>query len=145
MSDALEYSDFDSLLSGRVDEAWDRCLPVWQVRGRIEDRPRNLHVGSYRVSPEKWLGRTFAEEFLGDWPFVVSKLSSHDPIEATCAHDALKYMIECWESVPEALWAVSVPIPDWVRAELVDCPNRYGEFSGHTLGELFRFESEQGL
>jgi hypothetical protein len=140
-----EPLEFDRLLAGSVSEAWVRCLPMWRERGRIEDLPRNVHVGSYRVSPEKWLGRAFGWAFLADWPFVAGKLSSPDPFEAACAHDALKYMMERWEVVPVGVWAISAPILTWVRQEMADCPNRYAAFSGRTLGELFRYESEQGL
>ncbi len=144
MLETLEESDFDRLLAGTVAEAWARCLPVWRSRGRIEDKPRNLHIFHYRVSQEKWLGRAFAEVFLADWPFVAGKLSSQDPVEAACAHDALKYMEGEGGPLSEQLWDITAPIPDWVRAEVADCPHRYAEFRGTTLGELFRFESEQG-
>src|SRR4051812_18366692 len=93
VGEVLEDTDFDRLLAGTVVEGWSRCLPVWRVRGRIEDLPRNVHVGRYLGSPEKWLGRAFAESFMSDWPFVTSKLFSLDTAEAACAHDALKYMI----------------------------------------------------
>lgn len=144
MGEALEDTGFGRLLAGTVGEAWSRCLLIWRARGRIEDLPRNLHVGRYRVSAEKRLGRAFAEAFADDWPFVASQLSSTDQVEVACAHDALKYMIERWEPVPEAVWAIPVPIPEWVRQELADCPNRYAGFTGRTLGELLRFESEEG-
>lgn len=145
MDEALGEADFDRLLAGSVGEAWERCLPLWRRRGRIEDLPRNRHVGIYRVSPEKWLGRAFAEAFLADWPFVVGELSSTDPVAVACAHDALEYMIRFWEPVPDAVWAISASIPDWVRRELDDCPYRYNTFTGRTLGELFRFEYDQDL
>ena len=146
MGEALEKIDFNRLLSGTVAEAWSRCLPVWRARGRIEDLPRNLHLGRYRVSPEKWLGRAFAEAFAADWSFIAQKLSSPDLIEAACAHDTLRYMAEGGEPVVcEGVWSVTAPIPAWIWAELSDCPHRYEAFRGSTLGELFRFESEQGL
>jgi hypothetical protein len=141
VGEAVDEAEFDRLLAGTVAEAWQRCLPVWRVRGRVEDLPRNLHVGRCRVSPEKWLGRAFAESFLEDWKFVAGRLSESDPVEAACAHDVLRYMIECWHPVPGEVWAIATPLPEWVQLELADCPKRYAGFEGRTLGELFRYES----
>jgi hypothetical protein len=142
---ALDYDDFDRLLAGTVNEAWERCLPYWRERGRIEDLPRNLHVGRYQVTLEKWLGRSFAMKFQPDWQFVAGKLTSPDPVVSACAHDAIKYMIQWWDAdlpAPAHLWTISTPLPEWVQQEIADCPNRYGSFHGSTLGELFRFEYE---
>jgi hypothetical protein len=144
MAESLEDTDFDRLLAGAVGEAWARCLPVWRARGRIEDLPRHVTFPRYRVSSEKWLGRAFAETFLADWQFVAGRLSSPDPVEGVCAHDMLKLMIERWELVPLGVWAISAPLPEWVCRELAAVPS-YASFRGHTLGELIRFEDEQGL
>jgi hypothetical protein len=142
MGEAHIDFDVDRVLSQAVSDAWDQCLLIWRKRGRVEDLPRNVCVPRYRVTPEKWLGRAFAERFLDQFSFVIHKLTSSDRIEAACAHDVLNYMIPRWEIVPEAVWTIASPLPDWIRQELADCPNRYETFQGQTIGDLFRFEYE---
>lgn len=138
--------DYEHLLSGTVEEVWARCLPHWRPRGRVEDYPRNAHYFSYTVSPEKWLGRGFAQTFPDEIAFLVAKLRSADPTEAASAHDILFYIFVeggCADpaTLPDPIATIPVPIPDWVRAEIEY--GKYESFSGGTIGELFAFEQRQ--
>jgi hypothetical protein len=132
--------DHRALLAGQIDDAWDRCLPLWRPRGRVEDLPRNVRAMMYWASPEKLLGMAFAAEFRHRYEFLVGKLTSPDPVESACAHDLLVYIFREWSEGPDPVEAVPNPIPGWVREELGH--PFYKQFRGGTLGELFRFERD---
>lgn len=155
-----DRSTFPELVRGPVEEAWERCLPIWLVRGRVEDYPRDEffdedgHERAHGWSAGYELGYKFARAHAYEWEFVGRRLASAHPDEAACAFDVLRGMmyqadvLSDWDyEMENRLKALQfpVPIPDWVRAEIAGCQNMYGQFTGSTLGELLRHEQEKNL
>lgn len=132
-------ADFLPYLSGRVEEAWARCLPVWRERGRIEDYPR----GTRRPRYLKWWGKCLAEEFAGkfrdDHEFLVRQLSSADPFIEITAVELLDYVCENFEpgGLPGALLSLKHPLPRTIKEE-VEGDWIYRGQTIETVGDLLR-------
>src|SRR5262249_11803543 len=81
-------------LAGTVQEAWDRCEPIWRERGRIEDGRRE--TGIHRPHYEPWWGRylamEFTQKFRDDYQFLIPFLTSEDEFLRIAAVELLVHL-----------------------------------------------------
>ncbi len=128
-------------LAGTIDEAWNRCLPIWRDRGRIEDYPRDVRRPSYTPWWGKSLAYKFASKFRDDYRFLIAVLDSDDDFQRMAAVDMLHYL--CYEFVedpiPSELLSLHHPLPELIKSEVSG--DRYARGKEiETVGDLLSFD-----
>jgi hypothetical protein len=131
----------DALLQGPVADAWRSCFPIWLALGRVNDFSRAIHTPKYWPTFANHLGHAFAEVYQDQYGFLVNLLSEM-PVESSeylCAYDLLEMIVSGNSSlripVPDELFAIDLPVPPVVTAEL----QHDARYSRETnVGNLFR-------
>jgi len=140
-------TEFDDYLTDDVTESWKRCYPVWKEAGRVNDKPHGVRYVRYTPSFGKRLGQEFASRFRNDWKYLVTKLSSDDPIVRVCAFDLLEEVtwdFECnCDRVPEVLGRIEIEIPEPALSD-IRSEHFFKDFTGTTVGEFLPFMIEHG-
>ncbi len=135
-----QIADFPPYLEGTVQEAWERCLPVWRERGRIEDKPLGIRLPIYTVWWGKFLTYEFTRKFRDDYYFLVSFLSSDDEFLRISAVELLGYLC-CYfgdRPIPDELLALPHTLPQQIKNE-VESDNITRRKGIDTVGDLLRF------
>ena len=131
----------DGQLTGTIDEAWAKCLPIWLALGRVRDLSRRIRVPKYFPCYATQLGVAFVDRFWTQYPFIVDVLRSSplDSHEYLCAFDLLDLIAcdadESRMKMLDALFAIDLPIPSVVQLETA-YDVRYAGLS--TVGEFLR-------
>jgi hypothetical protein len=138
-----DQARFAPYLAGTVQEAWARCLPLWSDRGRVNDFPRAIRFTRYSPSFETLLGRSFAERFADDYPFLLERVRSDSEFETLCAFEILDFLSQhLWETqsdLPDCLRNCALPLPEQIRRE-VAADRIYRDHGLDTIGKLLSFE-----
>lgn len=142
--------EFEPYLAGDVRAAWRRCLRVWKPLGRVNDFPKGQRRPQYTPFFGTSLGWEFADLFRADYPFVLDRFGSEDPLEVACAFDILEFMVESrapddWgDAVPRKLLELPAPLPARFLAELHSDPF-YADFEGRSAGEYFQYLAQDSI
>ena len=84
-----DMARYELYLAGTVAEAWQAVLSLWQRLGRVNDFPRGIRKPGHSACFESKLGLLFIKRFAGDHEFILGRLSTGSPLEASCAFDLL--------------------------------------------------------
>jgi hypothetical protein len=134
-------SDFPPYLEGAIHDAWERCLPVWREKGRIEDYPLGIRYTSYMPWWGKFLAYEFVGKFRDDYPFLIPFLSSDEEFLQICAVELLGYLCCQYgdQTVPDELLSLRQSLPKQIKTE-IECDYITRGKSIETVGDLFRFQ-----